>query len=85
LLGGTGESKSSRISRYENFSREPSLSVALAYAVIYGKPVQELFAGLYEQVGRNVARRAKILSQRKVNPDPKRHEVLTNLISKITA
>jgi hypothetical protein len=52
--------------------------------VIYGKPVRELFAGRYEQVERKVAERATLLSYRKAGK-PKRQEVITNLISKITA
>jgi len=82
MLGGIGESKSSRISRYESCSREPTLAAALAYEVIYGKPVRELFAGLYEQVEQDVAKRAKLLSYRKRALHPKRHESLINIISK---
>jgi len=85
LLGGIGESKSSRISRYESCSREPTLSAALAYEVIYGKSVRELFAGLYEQVEQNVAKRAKLLSYRKKILHSKRHELLINIASKTTA
>lgn len=85
LLGGIGESKGSNISRYESCRREPTLAAALAYEVICGKPVRELFAGLYEQVEQDVAKRAKILSYRKKRLHPKRHELLINLVSKITA
>jgi len=42
MLGGTGESKGSKVSRDESFDREPGLRAALAYEVIYGKPVREL-------------------------------------------
>jgi transcriptional regulator with XRE-family HTH domain len=84
MLGGTGESKGSKVSRDESFDREPGLRAALAYEVMYGKPVRELFAGLYEEVEQDVARRAKLLTFRKRNPDPKRHETLINLVSKIT-
>ena len=84
LLGGTGENKGSTVSRYESFSREPSLTAALAYEVIYGKSVRELFAGLYEQVERDVAKRAKILSYRKTDLHSKHHETLINLASKVT-
>jgi transcriptional regulator with XRE-family HTH domain len=84
LLGGIGESKGSRISRYESCNREPSLAAALAYEIIYGKPVRELFAGLYEQVQLDVAKRAKILGFRKRGLDAKRHTTLINLASKVT-
>lgn len=85
LLGGTGEEKGSKVSRDESFSREPGLRAALAYEVIYGKAVQEIFAGLREEVEREVAQRAKILSHRKGKFNPKRQEAIINLVSKISA
>ncbi len=85
MLGGTGENKGSKVSRDESFDREPGLRAALAYEVIYGKPVRELFAGLYEQMEQNVAKRAKFLSYRKRKLDSKCHETIINLASKITA
>ena len=84
MLGGTGENKGSKVSRDESFDREPGLRAALAYEVIYGKPVRELFAGLYEQVEQDVAKRAKLLSYRKRELNSKRHETLINLASKLT-
>jgi transcriptional regulator with XRE-family HTH domain len=83
LLGANGMDKGIKVCRDENLAREPSLQTALAYEAIYGRPVRELFAGLFEQVERKVAERAKILSYRKTRK-PKRQEVITNLISKIT-
>jgi hypothetical protein len=71
------------VCRDEKFTREPSLRSALAYEAIYGKPVRELFAGLYQEVEQEVAERAKLLTYRKVgNQNPKRHQALTNLASK---
>ncbi len=85
LLGGTGENKGSKVSRDESFRCEPTLYSALAYEVIYGKPVRELFAGLYEQVEQDVANRAKVLGHRtKGKPRPKLREVIARLVSKIT-
>ena len=83
LLGVNGMDKGIKVSRDENRAREPSLATALAYEVIYGKPVRELFAGVYEHVERKVAERAKLLSYHKARK-PKRQEVITNLVSKIT-
>ena len=65
LLGFQGESKGTKVCRDEKFTREPSLQSALAYEVIYQKPVRELFAGLYQQIEQEVAARAKILTYRK--------------------
>src|SRR5258705_177541 len=84
LLGVNGPNKEIKVCRDENNAREPSLQTALAYEVIYGKPVRELFAGLYEQVEGKVAERARLLSYRQ-NGKPRRQKVITNLVSKITA
>jgi hypothetical protein len=82
LLGFKGEDKGSKVCRDEKFTREPSLRSALAYEAIYGRPVRELFAGLYQQIEQEVAERAKILTYRKVgNQNPKRHQTLKNLAS----
>lgn len=55
LLGAEGGAK---MCRYEKFSRIPTLETALACEVIFKKPASELFAGLYQQVGRKVSKRA---------------------------
>lgn len=68
LLGVPGLGKEAKVCRDENLVREPRLRTALAYEVIYQRPVRELFAGLYEQIEREIVRRAKILNLRK---DPK--------------
>ena len=59
LLGAKGGAK---VCRYERFVREPSLQTALAYEVIFKTSVSELFGGLYENIEKEVAERAKILS-----------------------
>lgn len=83
LLGARGMDKGIKVSRDENHARMPNLETALAYEAIYGKPVRELFAGLYARVERDVAERAKVLRHRKTKGHkPKRAEVITNLISK---
>ena len=82
LLGVNGMDKGIKVCRDENLAREPSLQTALAYEAIYGRPVRELFAGLYEQVEQKVAERAKFLSYRKTGK-LERQEVIANLASKI--
>ena len=75
--------KGGKVSRDENYSRTPTLEFALAYEAIYGKPVRELFDGLYEQIARDVSSRAKLLSYRKHDqPDPKKSQVLLELASR---
>jgi transcriptional regulator with XRE-family HTH domain len=66
LLGIGGMNKGEKVCRDENFAREPSLQDALAYEVIYGRPVRELFAGLYQQAEQGVKARAKVLNFRKL-------------------
>jgi transcriptional regulator with XRE-family HTH domain len=83
MLGFKGEDKGIKVCRDENFAREPSLQMALAYEAIYGLPIRELFAGLYEQVEKEVAQRAKILTYRKDRESNlKRQQTLANLITK---
>ena len=86
LLGVTGEYKAIKASRDENTVREPTLRAALAYEAVYGRPVRELFAGLYEEVERDGATRARILGHRTpTRPRPKLQEVIARLVSKISA
>jgi len=67
LLGMTGidKDRANKVSRDERFARVPTLEMALAYELIYGKPARDLFAGMYEEIARGVAARAKILRYRK--------------------
>jgi transcriptional regulator with XRE-family HTH domain len=80
LLGMKGMDKGGKVSRDENYSRVPTLEFALAYEAIYGKPVRELFAGLYDEIAHEVSSRAKTLSYRNNGtPDPKRQQALSEL------
>ncbi|MBX3177725.1 MAG: helix-turn-helix transcriptional regulator [Candidatus Hydrogenedentes bacterium] len=56
-----GYKSGSAISRYERFHRVPSLPNALTLAAALGVPVEELFAGLYEERATLVRQRAKQL------------------------
>ena len=86
MLGFKGEDKGIKVCRDENFAREPSLQMALAYEAIYGRPVRELFAGLFQAIERQVAERAKVLAYRKDRKlNSKRHQTLTHLVSKYIA
>ena len=61
LLGCAGGSK---VSRYERFAREPALKAALAYSVVFGVPLQELFAGVHAKIEQTIVKRAGVLSDR---------------------
>jgi transcriptional regulator with XRE-family HTH domain len=59
-----GTQSGAKVCRDEQFAREPSLQTALAYEVIFQKPVRELFGGLYQKSEREVVERAKALGNR---------------------
>jgi hypothetical protein len=44
--------------------REPSLETALAYVAIFKRPAHELFGGLYQKIEKQVAVRAKKLTEK---------------------
>jgi hypothetical protein len=80
LLGMKGMDKGNKVSRDENYSRIPTLETALAYEAMYGKPIHELFAGLYEPIAQEVYSRAKILSyKRSGTHGPKSLQALSEL------
>lgn len=56
-----GNHGGAQVSRYECFTREPSLEAILALEVIYQKPARELFPGLYRNIESDVAAQAKTL------------------------
>lgn len=53
----------SKVSRYEHFSRQPSLRTALACESIFEVTVRELFAGPFDEVRRRSRTRANLLIQ----------------------
>jgi transcriptional regulator with XRE-family HTH domain len=60
LLGCKSKAK---ISRFELGTNLPTLKTALAYQAIFGVPVSELFAGVFEEIEREVTERAKLLQR----------------------
>ena len=53
-----------QVSKYERAEILPSLLVALAYEVVFGKPVAELFPGIHETVRKGIEERlAKMESE----------------------
>jgi transcriptional regulator with XRE-family HTH domain len=60
LLGATSGTK---VSRYETFTRLPSISTVFAYEVIFGAAARDLFAGAYQDVRCAVVSRAKLLME----------------------
>ena len=62
-----GAQNAANVCRHERFFRAPDLQAALAYEVIFGRSISELFPGLFEQAQREVKARAKQLEQKKFN------------------
>lgn len=52
------------VSRHEQNRRVPSLDAALAYEIILGQPVGELFAGRLERLRRRISLRAGLLAEK---------------------
>ncbi len=61
-----------QVSLYERSARLPTLKTALAYKAVFGTPIEELFAGIYQEIEREVLQRAEMLAQRIYSdtPDP---------------
>lgn len=79
-----GSESGAKACRYERFTCEPGLETALACEVIFQRPARELFGGLYQEVQRKVAARAKALVERTDHPKTGRriaykHQILTNI------
>lgn len=85
-----GTRSGAKTNRHERFVREPNLAAALAYQVIFQKPVSELFGGLYEKIEKLIAVRAKVLAHRIQYRKPNRQaarkrQVFINLASRRSA
>ena len=53
----------SAISRYEAGERTPGLKIALAYKLLFGSDLRELFPGAHAQVAAELRERARLLSE----------------------
>ena len=53
-----------KVSRYENFTRNPSLEKAFAYEAVFGTPLRELFAGIFQKVEEKTKRRAQVFARK---------------------
>jgi transcriptional regulator with XRE-family HTH domain len=56
-----GAQNGTKICRYERRNRDPGFHTALAFEAIFQRPIRELFAGVYDEVAREIANRARIL------------------------
>lgn len=84
LMGGHGAGMSSKMSLDENQGRETGLRAAMAYEIIYGTPVRELFAGVYEEVQQEVLERARLMRHKvSVKADAGKLPFITNILDRI--
>ena len=51
------------VCQYEAYKREPDLRTALAYQMVFGMPVEELFSGIHREVEKEVLNRADRLTK----------------------
>jgi hypothetical protein len=82
----SGALKGSKVSRHEQMTREPKLKAALAYEVIFDRPVAELFPALFEKIKASVQKRARILAKRALQGSSKallaqKQKSVANIIS----
>lgn len=59
-----GFKDAAQVSRYESNSHHPTLKTALAYEALFGAPLSELFAGVYQEVEREISRRVLRLASK---------------------
>jgi transcriptional regulator with XRE-family HTH domain len=59
-----GTENGTKVCRYEQFVRMPSLQTALACEAMFKRSVSELFPGLYQKAEQQVAARARTLVER---------------------
>ena len=82
LLGGES---GTTVSRHEGWRRTPTLDTALAYALVFGVSVDELFAGEVGAIEAAIRERAELLLERVAHEPmsphkPRRYEVLFALV-----
>ena len=56
-----GSKSSASISRHERFKQTPDLQTLLAYEMLFGTPVRNLFSSKHEEVERKLRRRMRLL------------------------
>jgi transcriptional regulator with XRE-family HTH domain len=65
-----GESSRHSVSHYERALAEPSLQAAIACEIVFGEPIAELFAGVYDEVELSVIMRTHRLIALVERSDP---------------
>jgi transcriptional regulator with XRE-family HTH domain len=53
-----------KVSRYERFARRPTLETAIAFEVLFGTPVSDLFEGIADELRHETLKRVRRLERR---------------------
>lgn len=78
-----GVQSGAKICRYERIIREPTFKAAIAFELIFQRPVREVFKGLFEEIAHEIAPRAKKLMAKYENDKTKIGAHRLGAISKI--
>lgn len=70
MAGLLGCESGSKISRYENSTRLPSLKTLMAYSVIFKASLSELFAGMYQTIKNQIEERILTLIEELKHTNP---------------
>ncbi len=73
-----GSQTGASVSRHECFRRLPTLPTGLAYEIIFGTPMRDLFPGLFEDVQKATLSRAETLAD-KLRASPKMNHAVHKL------
>ena len=81
-----GFESGAKVCAHERFSGEPGLHAALAYEVIYNKPIAQLLPGLFQQIQSEVSARAKQLEQTELRSNTsaltaRKRQILAEIVS----
>ncbi len=78
-----GVQSGAKICRYERIVREPTFKAAIAFELIFQRPVREVFKGLFQEIADEIAPRARKLLAKYENDESKRGVHKLAVISKM--
>jgi transcriptional regulator with XRE-family HTH domain len=78
-----GAQSGAKICRYERVVREPTFKAAIAFELVFQRPLRELFKGLYREIASEITPRAKKLLAKHQNLDSKGATHKLAVISKL--
>ena len=80
-----GCSDGSEVSRHERFGQRPALATAFLYGLLFCVPLEELFAGVYDEAGEDLIHRvSRLVEELKKHPNAgvlRKRQFLEGLLS----